>query len=144
MKIRSFKESDRQAVILLWDQCNLTTPQNNPSLDIDRKLKVDPDLFLVGIFNHQVIATVMGGYEGHRGWVNYLAVSPEHQRKGYGQAVMLAVEKLLVSKGCPKINLQVRASNKKIMAFYCSIGYGDDSVIGLGKRFEDDSNVKVL
>ena len=139
MQIRSFEETDREAVISLWRSCELTTPQNNPSLDIDRKLKVDPDLFLVGIFNQVIVATVMGGYEGHRGWVNYLAVCPSQQRKGYGQAMMLRVEKLLVSKGCPKINLQVRESNKHVMAFYNAIGYGNDNVVGLGKRFEDDS-----
>jgi ribosomal protein S18 acetylase RimI-like enzyme len=84
MNIRLYEEKDRVAVIALWKQCGLLAPQNDPHKDIDRKLKVGADLFLVGVVDNDVVATVMGGYEGHRGWINYLAVSPSHQRKGYG------------------------------------------------------------
>ncbi|WP_258861154.1 GNAT family N-acetyltransferase [Marinomonas foliarum] len=86
-----------------------------------------------------MVATVMGGYEGHRGWINYLAVSPDHQRKGYGQAIMKEVELSITAKGCPKINLQVRNTNQTVIEFYKAIGYGNDDVVGLGKRFEHDS-----
>ena len=85
-----------------------------------------------------VVASVMGGYEGHRGWINYLAVKPSEQRKGYGQAIMRAVETLLRRKGCPKINLQVRTGNEAVIAFYSAMGYGIDNVVGLGKRLEYD------
>lgn len=139
MKIRAYEEQDKNEVISLWDECGLVVPQNNPAKDIERKLKVDPDLFLVGTNENRVVATVMGGYEGHRGWINYLAVKPSEQRKGYGQAIMLAVENLIKQKGCPKINLQVRNTNEAVIAFYTAIGYGNDHVIGLGKRFEHDS-----
>lgn len=139
MNIRPYEEKDRKAVIALWNQCGLVAPQNDPHKDIDRKLKVDADLFLVGIFDNELVATVMGGYEGHRGWINYLAVSPDHQRKGYGQAIMKAVEGLIIAKGCPKINLQVRNTNQAVIAFYNAIGYGNDSVVSLGKRFENDN-----
>jgi len=138
MIIRVFEESDRQNVIALWRECGLVVPQNNPNKDIDRKIKVDPDLFLVGCLNTEIVATVMGGYEGHRGWINYLAVSPKFQRKGYGKAIMQAVEASLKEKGCPKINLQVRETNSKVIKFYSSLGYGDDNVISLGKRLEFD------
>jgi ribosomal protein S18 acetylase RimI-like enzyme len=114
-------------------------PQNDSVKDIERKLKVDPDLFLVGTDEGSIIATVMGGYEGHRGWINYLAVKPGEQRKGYGQAIMQAFEVLIEQKGCPKINLQVRTNNEAVIAFYSAIGYGNDHVIGLGKRLENDS-----
>lgn len=136
MIIRVFEESDRQHVIALWRECGLVVPQNNPNKDIDRKIKVDPDLLLVGYVNTEIVATVMGGYEGHRGWINYLAVSPKFQRKGYGKAIMQAVEASLKEKGCPKINLQVRETNSKVIKFYSSLGYGDDNVISLGKRLE--------
>jgi len=139
MKIRAYEEKDKNDVISLWDECGLVVPQNNPAKDIERKLKVDPDLLLVGIKENRVVATVMGGYEGHRGWINYLAVKPSEQRKGYGQAIMLAVENLIKQKGCPKINLQVRNTNDAVIAFYAAIGYGNDHVVGLGKRFEHDS-----
>jgi ribosomal protein S18 acetylase RimI-like enzyme len=139
MKIRAYEETDREEVISLWKECGLVVPQNDPVRDIDRKLKVDPDLFLVGVSGSSVVATVMGGYEGHRGWINYLAVKPSEQRKGYGQAIMSAVEALIKEKGCPKINLQVRTSNEAVIAFYSAIGYSDDNVVGLGKRLEHDS-----
>ena len=139
MDIRAFEEKLKDEVIELWRECNLVVPQNDPAKDIERKLKVDPDLFLVGLIDEKVVATVMGGYEGHRGWINYLAVKPSQQRKGYGQAIMQAVESLIKQKGCPKINLQVRATNEAVIKFYSAIGYGNDNVVGLGKRLEYDS-----
>ncbi len=139
MKVRAYNDSDKEEVISLWDECGLVVPQNDPSKDIERKLKVDPDLFLVGVNENGIVASVMGGYEGHRGWINYLAVKPSEQRKGYGQSIMQAVEVLLRNKGCPKINLQVRTHNEAIIAFYCAMGYGNDNVVGLGKRLEYDS-----
>ena len=139
MITRPFDKSDQQAVIDLWADCGLVVPWNDPLKDIERKLKVDPDLFLVGELNGEIVASVMGGYEGHRGWINYLAVSPHHQRKGYGRLIMEAVELAIAQKGCPKINLQIRAANNDIAAFYQSIGYDIDNVIGLGKRLEPDN-----
>lgn len=138
MKIRAYTQQDKEDVISLWDECGLVVPQNNPAKDIERKLKVDPELFLVGLRENAVVATVMGGYEGHRGWINYLAVKPAQQRKGYGQAIMQAVEALLIKKGCPKINLQVRKTNESVIAFYAAIGYSNDNVVGLGKRLEHE------
>jgi ribosomal protein S18 acetylase RimI-like enzyme len=138
MKIREYQTRDEDAVIKLWEECSLLVPWNDPAKDIHRKLKVDPDLFLVGELSASIVATVMGGYDGHRGWINYLAVSPCHQRKGYGRQLMEYVESRLRNMGCPKINLQVRESNTDIIAFYKAIGFGHDKVIGLGKRIEHD------
>ena len=138
MKIRMFDNNDREQVVALWHACGLVVPQNDPIKDIDRKLNVDADLFLVGHVGDEIIATVMGGYEGHRGWINYLAVKPSHQRKDFGQAIMQAVEALIKAKGCPKINLQVRSSNEAVIRFYQSLGYGVEPVIGMGKRLEID------
>ncbi len=139
MEIRAYKENDKNDVISLWQECGLVVAHNDPEKDIDRKIKVDPDLFLVGLNNNSIVATVMGGYEGHRGWINYLAVKPSEQRKGYGQAIMLAVEALIKRKGCPKINLQIRAVNEAVIAFYASLGYDNDHVVGLGKRLKQDT-----
>lgn len=138
MKIRPYAVADRAAVILLWQACGLAVPHNDPGRDIDRKLKVDPELFLVGVEGPEVVASVMGGYEGHRGWINYLAVSPDCQRKGYGLQLMQAIEVLLRERGCPKINLQVRSANTAIIGFYQALGYKIDDVVGLGKRLEHD------
>jgi ribosomal protein S18 acetylase RimI-like enzyme len=140
MEIREYLETDEQQVIDLWLKCQLVVSANNPKKDIQRKLKVNRDLFLVGILDNKIIATVMGGYEGHRGWINYLAVDPGHQGYGYGRLIMEAVERRIRSKGCPKINLQVRETNKAVIEFYQSLGYTNDHVIGLGKRLEEDGS----
>ena len=139
MKIKAFEDRYKGEVVELWRECGLVAAQNDPAKDIERKLKVDPDLFLIGVVDETVVATVMGGYEGHRGWINYLAVKPSQQRKGYGQAIMQAVEALISQKGCPKINLQIRSTNKAVIEFYSAIGYVNDNVVGLGKRLEHDS-----
>ena len=140
MEIKAFEYRYKDDVVKLWRECGLVAPQNDPVKDIERKLKVDPELFLIGVVDDVIVSTVMGGYEGHRGWINYLAVKPSQQRKGYGQAIMQAVEALLSQKGCPKINLQVRSTNKSVIEFYSAIGYGDDNVVSLGKRLENDSS----
>lgn len=139
MKIRTFDIEDQTAVVELWQACQLVVPWNDPAKDIARKLKVDADLFLVGESNGEIIATVMGGYEGHRGWVNYLAVSPQHQRKGYARQIMEYIEEQIQARGCPKINLMIRATNTEAEAFYNAIGYANETSIALGKRLESDN-----
>jgi len=140
MQIRTFQPDDTTAVIQLWQTCGLTTVTNDPLRDIERKLLVDPDLFLVGEEGGSIVATVMGGYEGHRGWLNYLAVTPELQRQGHGRTIVQAVEQLLTAKGAPKINLQVRTSNQAVIKFYQTLGYRVDNVVSLGKRLVQDHN----
>ena len=136
--IRQFEISDSEAVVSLWQSCKLVVPCNDPLKDIERKMKVDPHLFLVGILDGKVIASVMGGYEGHRGWINYLAVSLQHRRKGYARQIMEAVEGKIRAMGCPKINLQIRMTNLEAIKFYESIGYKDDQVVSFGKRLVED------
>jgi ribosomal protein S18 acetylase RimI-like enzyme len=138
MEIREYRVDDQAMVIDLWKSCGLVVPWNDPQKDIDRKMAVDADLFLVGVENNTIIGTAMGGYDGHRGWVNYLAVCPSQQRKGIGHRLMKAVEKRIYSKGCPKINIQVRTTNKDVLAFYDSLGYTVDDVVSLGKRLIAD------
>lgn len=135
---RPFRSADEPAVIELWTRCGLVKPQNDPRKDIRRKSQVHPDLFLVGLLDGQIVATVMVGYEGHRGWINYLAVSPDHQKRGFGRRMMEEAERLLRAEGCPKINLQVRTSNTEVLAFYRAIGFLSDDVVSLGKRLEHD------
>ena len=135
MIIRPFQKEDELYVIQLWELCGLTVPQNNHRLDIQRKLKIQREGFLAGFLNDQLVATVMAGYEGHRGWINYLSVHPDYHGKGYGRQIMDAAELYLKNMGCPKINLQVRTSNKEVIAFYRSLGYHIDDVVSLGKKF---------
>ena len=138
MEIRAYQTGDEAAVIDLWSRCGLVRPQNNPHEDIRRKLEVAPELFLVGVSGNKIIATAMAGYEGHRGWINYLAVAPSAQQQGHGRMIMEHAERLLRERGCPKINLQVRAGNKEAIEFYKRIGFSIDDVLSMGKRLVVD------
>ena len=102
------------------------------------RLAVQPELFLVGTAGEVLVATTMAGYDGHRGWVYYFAVAPHWRKQGYGRTLMREVERLLLERGCPKLNLQVRASNAGVGEFYRSIGYAQDDVLGFGRRLIKD------
>jgi ribosomal protein S18 acetylase RimI-like enzyme len=136
--VRVFKESDEARVIELWTFAGLVRTWNDPKKDIARKLKVQRELFLVAELEGSIVGVVMAGYEGHRGWVNYLAVDIGQRRRGIGSALMRDAERRLRLLGCPKINLQVRAENSDVQAFYAALGFKDDNVVSLGKRLEDD------
>jgi ribosomal protein S18 acetylase RimI-like enzyme len=138
MHIRAFTLDDESAVIQLWKDCGLTRPWNDPQKDVARKIREQPELFLVGILDDKIVASAMFGYDGHRGSVSYLAVSPAHRRLSLGRQLMQAGEALLVQRGCPKVNLLVRSSNAEIIAFYRRLGYEVDAVVGLGKRLIED------
>jgi ribosomal protein S18 acetylase RimI-like enzyme len=136
---RPYRPADEAEVIGLWQRCGLTRPWNDPAKDIRRKLAEQPELF--GVLpgeDGQVTGTVMAGYEGHRGWINYLAVDPSRQGQGLGRQLMDWAEARLRERGCPKINLQVRRGNEAVLAFYAALGYADDNVVSLGKRLEHD------
>ena len=141
--IRPYRPEDEAAVIDLWLKCNLIVPQNNPRRDIARKLWVNPEWFMVGVLEGKIIATCMAGYEGHRGWINYLAVSPTYRRQGIATQMMEEAERKLRTAGCPKINLQVRETNAAVISFYESIGYSKDPVVSMGKRLEPDEPCSV-
>ena len=134
MKIRPFQPSDETSIIALWQVCGLTRPWNDPHADIARKLTEQPELFLVGTVGDELVATAMVGFDGHRGWVYYLAVSPPHRRHSYGRSLIREAERLLIERGCPKINLLVRSSNAEVLEFYRKLGYAQDDVVSLGRR----------
>jgi ribosomal protein S18 acetylase RimI-like enzyme len=138
LQIRVFQDSDAEDVVALWAACGLLRPWNDPRKDIARKLTVQRDLFLVGCAGDRMVGTVMAGYDGHRGWINYLAVDPARRRQGFARALIAAVEARLRALGCPKINLQIRADNREAIAFYQRIGFAEDAVISMGKRLERD------
>lgn len=136
--VRAFREADEARVIELWMFAGLIKPWNDPQKDIARKLKVQRELFLVAELEGVVVGVVMSGYEGHRGWLNYLAVDIGQRRRGIGSALVRDVERRLRVLGCPKINLQVRRENAEVQAFYAALGFNNDEVESLGKRLEDD------
>jgi ribosomal protein S18 acetylase RimI-like enzyme len=139
MKIRPFRPADEHGVVALWHACGLTRPWNDPHRDIQRKLSEQPELFLVAIEEDALVGSAMAGFDGHRGWVYYLAVSPQHRRLSVGRALMQEAERLLIERGCPKINLLVRSSNAEVIAFYRKLGYTQDDVVSLGRRLIHDT-----
>ena len=138
LAIRAFAEKDEAEVVALWDRCGLVRPWNDPRKDIERKLSVQPELFLVGCVADRIVATVMAGYEGHRGWINYLAVDPAQRRQGFGRLLVAEVEERLRGLGCAKVNLQIRRENVEAIAFYERVGFGEDEVVSMGKRLQRD------
>ena len=138
MQVRPFLDSDEPAVIALWEAAGLTRSWNDPRKDIERKRSVQREWFLVGTHDGVVMASIMIGYEGHRGWINYLSVDPAYRNQGHARALMREAERLLAAAGCPKINLQIRTSNASVIAFYKAIGYGQDDVVSFGRRLIAD------
>ncbi len=122
----------------LWKECGLTTAANNPYRDIQRKTADSPELFFVGEHQGKIVASCMAGFDGHRGWIYYLAVAPSLQGKGLGARIMRHAEKALLDSGCPKIDLMVRKSNTLVLDFYRNIGYQSDPVVVMSKRLYDD------
>ena len=135
MDIRPYADADEQAVIALWrDLAFDNAPHNDPATAIRQKLAVERDLLLVAAVGDAVVGTVMGGYDGHRGWVYSVAVRPGERRKGVGTALLRRLEEALVARGCLKVNLQVRASNAGVVAFYERLGYAVEQRVSMGKR----------
>ena len=137
--IRSFAAEDEAAVVALWHAAGLTRPWNDPHADIARKRAVQPELFLVGALGGELVASAMAGYDGHRGSLYYFAVSPAHQRSGYGRILLAEVERRLEALGCPKLNFLVRRDNAGVLGFYQRLGYDEQSVAALGKRLIADA-----
>ena len=137
--VREYAERDRAEVVALWNRVFADDPPRNaPERVIERKLGTQRELFLVAHVDGQVVGTVLGGYDGFRGWVYHLAVASEHRRAGIGRALMQQIEGRLRALGCPKINLQIRTGNAEALAFYARLGFTPDDVVSVGKRFGRD------
>jgi ribosomal protein S18 acetylase RimI-like enzyme len=135
MLIRVYQDADEASIIALWKEVLPdSAPHNDPATAIRKKLAVERDLFFVAVVDGIVAGTVMGGYDGHRGWVYSVAVTPKHRRKGIGAALIRHLEAALVARGCLKINLQVRRSNAGVIPFYESLGYSVEEIVSMGKR----------
>lgn len=146
--IRPFAEADTEAVVALWEEAGLTRPWNDPRLDIARKMAVQPQGFLVAVSHPEratatgapdvVIGSIMSGYDGHRGWLYYVATAHSHRRQGVGRALVSAAEEVLAGLGCPKVQLMVREGNEQVLEFYGALGYERFSVSQTGKRLVVD------
>jgi ribosomal protein S18 acetylase RimI-like enzyme len=137
MEIRTYSESDQADVIVLWRTVFPdSSAWNVPEEDIERKLEVQRELFYVALIDGMLVGTAMGGYDGHRGWLYYVAVHPDYRRQGIGSALVRQVESGLARAGCPKVNLQVRATNAAVVDFYRTLGYESEERLSMGKRLE--------
>jgi ribosomal protein S18 acetylase RimI-like enzyme len=144
--IRAFDDADTEAVVALWEEAGLTRPWNDPRLDIERKKAVQPESFLVAVSaaaddvdKEVVIGSVMAGYDGHRGWLYYLATATSHRGRGVARSLVEAAEALLAEMGCPKVQLMVREGNEAVLGFYDALGYERFSVSQTGKRLVVDA-----
>ena len=137
LSIRPFQPADRQALERLWARVFPDDPPwNAPALLIETKLKVQPELFLVASLDDAVVGAVMAGFDGVRGWIHHLAVSPDHRRRGIATRLVRTAESGLRTLGCPKVNLQVRSTNTEVVAFYRHLGYGVEDRVSLGRRLD--------
>jgi len=134
--VRTYAPGDEARIVRLWEECGLVVPWNDPRTDIALKVGFQPELFFVGEQDGRIVACVMAGFEGHRGWINYLAVSPDQRRRGLGRKMMTVAEEALRDLGCPKINLQVRANNQEVIDFYERVGFRVEQTVSLGKRLD--------
>jgi ribosomal protein S18 acetylase RimI-like enzyme len=142
-EIRTYEESDEAAVAALWREVFPDAPAHNvPEEDLRRKLAVQRELFFVAVEGDELVGTALAGYDGHRGRVYCVAVKPARRRRGVGAALMKRVEEGLRAMGCPKLNLQVRASNREAVAFYERLGYAVEERVSMGKRLEAAGDYK--
>jgi ribosomal protein S18 acetylase RimI-like enzyme len=129
LSITSIEDTDITEVIALWERCGSTRPWNDPGADIARARKGDNSTVLLGRTDGTVVASMMVGHDGHRGWVYYVATDPDHRHKGFGRAMMTAAEDWLREKGVEKLQLMVRSDNTQVQAFYESLGFGEQKRI---------------
>ena len=139
MIVSEVAEGDTEAVVALWRRCDLTRPWNDPYADLERARVSPTSAMFVGRIEDVIVASVMVGYDGHRGWVYYLAVAPEARRDGLGRGMMQAAETWLSDRGAPKIQLMVRDSNTAALGFYERLGLERQAVVTLGKRLAGPS-----
>jgi len=129
----------RTQVMALWEAVfGYQEAHNNPNVVIDKKLAVDDQLFFVAVADNAVVGTIMAGYDGHRGWIYSVAVSPSHRKQGIGSRLVSHAERVLTSKGAVKINLQIVEGNENVASFYSSLGYSVEKRISMGKRVSEN------
>ena len=132
LNIRTYQHTDVGDIIYVWEESGLVRSWKNIKLDIDCKVNTQKDFFVGELWN-KIIATAMFGYDGHRGWINYFTALPKYQKSGFWKQLKEFGEKILVDRGCQKINFQKRAGNKEAINFYKVLSYSEDEVISFGK-----------
>lgn len=144
MEIRSYQPGDEDAVVALWQATGLSVnPLNDPRADIDLCLSSGHGEVLVGLEVNALVATVMVGHDGHRGWYYYLAADPSHQRRGLGRAMVEAAEAWLTERGLPKVEILVRDINEDVQSFYQKLGYAREPVKTYSRRLDGRQHAPV-
>jgi ribosomal protein S18 acetylase RimI-like enzyme len=134
--IREIETDEAGAVVALWRACGLTRPWNDPDADLAMALATATATVLMATDGERLTGSVMVGFDGHRGWVYYLAVDPAARRAGLGRALMAAAEAWLRERGAPKVQLMVREGNEEALGFYAALGLEPQPVVVLGRRLD--------
>ncbi|WP_259779939.1 GNAT family acetyltransferase [Aestuariispira ectoiniformans] len=137
LEIRAIRDQDIEDIVSLWHKCGLTRPWNNPHKDIDIAREEPSSEILVGIQNSDIVASVMCGFDGHRGWLYYVAVDPGCRGKGFGREITIAAENWLRDRGAPKVELMIRDDNFTVRDFYHSAGYTVEPRIVMAKWLKE-------
>lgn len=144
LTVRNFCEGDGTAIVALWRQCGLLRPWNDPAADIARCLATPTSELFVGAEGRgdpgaaPLCAALMAGFDGHRGWLYYLAVAAERRGRGYGRAMVRHAEDWLVSRGAPKVELMIRANNDEVAGFYAAAGYAREERVVMARWLHAD------
>jgi hypothetical protein len=134
--IGDLHEDEIDVAVDLWREVNLTRPWNDPHADARLAMAGPTSTILAGHLDGRLVATVMVGADGHRGWVYYLGVLPDCRGRRFGEAMMRAAEQWIIARGMPKLQLMVRHDNAAAIGFYEAIGYKQEGVAVLSKRFD--------
>jgi ribosomal protein S18 acetylase RimI-like enzyme len=142
LTIRSYARADFENVVTLWEACGLTRPWNDPASDIEFCLRSENSTLMVGVAGGEskIVATAMVGHDGHRGWIYYVAVTPEHQEKGAGRAMVAHAEEWLTQRGVPKAMLMIRETNTKVIGFYERLGYAVEERVVMARWLKKPRN----
>lgn len=140
IQIKEFNNlKHRSQVIILWQTVfGYEAAHNSPDVVIDKKLQNKDNLFFVALDEHEVVGTVMAGYDGHRGWIYSIAVHPDHQKRGIGSNLLSFTQGKLETLGCLKVNLQIMDGNEAVQSFYLSNGYSVEQRVSMGKKLYDE------
>ncbi|WP_395945115.1 GNAT family acetyltransferase [Brevundimonas sp.] len=134
--IRPIRDGEDEAVVALWTACGLTRPWNDPKQDLRLAREGATSTVLVTVEDEKVVGSIMVGFDGHRGWVYYLAVDPDRRGRGLGRDLTAAAEAWLSNRGAPKIQLMVRADNTPALDFYERLGLERQTVVVFGRRLD--------
>lgn len=135
MEIKLYDDQDFDGVNALWREAFPgSVPENQAQHVVPAKRAIQPELLFVAIEGETILGSVMAGYDGHRGWLYFVAVRQSDQRRGIGAALVRHAEQALLAIGCSKVNLQVRSSNEAVVNFYQHLGYDVEDRVSLGRR----------